>query len=68
VLDQGGFFNDVESIVWVVNTRDGFHVSMAEIWEAYNSAASADDGSTVTLHAYVRSIGNTRFLFLPCSW
>ena len=63
LLDQGGLYNDVESIVWVFNTRDGFHATTAEAWEASNSTAIADDGSTITLHTYLRSVGNTRFLF-----
>ena len=63
VLDQGGLFNDVESVVWVFNTHDGFHATTAEAWEASNSTALADDGSTITLHTYLRSVGNTRALF-----
>jgi hypothetical protein len=63
VLDQGGLFNDVESILWVFNTRDGFHATTAEAWEASNSTALADDDKFITLHAYLRSIGNTRLLF-----
>ena len=64
VLDQGGLYNDVESIVWVFNTHDGFHATTAEAWEASNSTVIADDGSTITLHTYLRSVGNTRFLFV----
>jgi hypothetical protein len=63
-LDQGGLFNDVESIVWVFNTRDGLHDTTAEAWEASNSTVMADDDDAIiTLHAYLRSIGNTRALY-----
>ena len=64
VLDQGGLYNDVESIVWVFNTHDArLHTTTAEAWEASNSTALADNGSTITLHTYLRSIANTRVLF-----
>ena len=62
VLDQGGLFNDVKSIVWVFNTRDGFHTTTAEVWEASNSTALADDEDAITLHTYLRSIANMRGL------
>ena len=63
LLDQGGLFNDVESIVWVFNARDGFHTTTVEAWEASNSTALAGSDGTITHHAYLRSIGNTRLLF-----
>ena len=62
VLDQGGLFNDVESIVWVFNARDGFHTTTADEWEALksNSTALTDDAVSIS---YLRSIGNTRVVF-----
>ena len=64
LLDQGGLFDDVESIVWVFNMRDGLYATTAEAWEEpSNSTALAGDDSAITLHAYMRSIGNTRLVF-----
>mmetsp|Transcript_12546 Transcript_12546/g.34109 ORF Transcript_12546/g.34109 Transcript_12546/m.34109 type:complete len:704 (+) Transcript_12546:149-2260(+) len=62
VLDQGGLFNDVENIVWVFNTHDGFHTTTVEAWEASNSTALTGSDGTITHHTYLRSVGNTRLL------
>lgn len=65
MLDQGGLNADTESIVWVYNTRDGFHVTAAEAWGARNFTSSSEDDAAgvITLHVHLRSISNVRLVF-----